>query len=519
MTTAEMGAAQVSPVAEGADGLGAPHADLVRVLRRVRLRRDAAADPVRTTARSVRLTAPVGSLNLPDLSAGAREAVAALSAGEQSEEELGALVAARDGDAGLLRWQLTRRRLGMAGMLEHSVHLVTGAGREPLAALRPIGRGAAEPGPTPDPTGQVKLSRFATAAAEDGVLLVRAPGSPLAVELGPRAAALLAALATWTSPAALAQHPGGLTLDAVRQTLRLFAAAGLLAYGSPGQEPEATEQRFAQWSAADLAFHSRTRRPTTVAGYGGTYRLGDRFAPEPASPAPFPGEKVTLPVPDLAELARTDRSFTDVLEERRSVRDHDDQAPLTLEQLGELLYRTMRRRQTFTGGDGQELADRPYPSGGAVHELEVYPLVSNCAGLEPGLWHYATDRHELELVTEPNQATAALVSGARESCLMTTDPQVVLLVTARFGRVMWKYETVAYPLILKHVGALYQTLYLAGSAMDLAVCGLGGGDAADFAAASGIDYFTEGTVGELVIGSKPLTLRQDVGKPRREAKR
>ncbi|MEU8923121.1 SagB family peptide dehydrogenase [Kitasatospora sp. NPDC048545] len=514
MTTA-LTTAATTAVPTAPDGIHLPAT--ARTVRRLRLRPDGTLAPL--GPRAVRLTAPVGALNLNDLAPGALEAVAALAAGEQTEEELAALVAARDGDAGLLRWQLTRRRLGTTGLLEHSVHLVTDTADEPLARLRPVGRGAAEPGPTPDPTGQVKLSRFASASAEDGALLVRAPGSPLAVQLTSRAAGLLAALAGWTSPAALAQLPGGLPLDAVRQTLRLFAAAGLLAYGSPGAEPEAEEQRLAQWQAADLAFHSRTRRPTTVAGYGGTYRFGDRFAPEPASPAPFPGEKVALPVPDLGELARADRPFTEVLEQRRSVRDHDDQDPITVERLGELLWRSVRRRQTFTGGDGQELADRPYPSGGAVHELEVYPLVTSCAGLKPGLWHYATDRHELELVSEPNPATAQLVSGARESSLMKADPQVVLLVTARFGRVMWKYETVAYPLILKHVGALYQTLYLVGTAMDLAVCGLGGGDAADFAAASGIDYFTEGTVGELVIGSRPPTLRQDVGVPRREARR
>jgi hypothetical protein len=39
--------------------------------------------------------------------------------------------------------------------------------------------------------------------------------------------------------------------------------------------------------------------------------------------------------------------------------------------------------------------------------------------------------------------------------------------------------------------------------MGLAVCGLGGGDAGDFAAATGLDYHVEGSVGELVIGSLP----------------
>jgi oxazoline/thiazoline dehydrogenase len=77
----------------------------------------------------------------------------------------------------------------------------------------------------------------------------------------------------------------------------------------------------------------------------------------------------------------------------------------------------------------------------------------------------------------------------------------VLIVTARFGRVMWKYHAIGYSLVLKHVGVLYQTIYLVATAMGLAVCGLGGGDAGDFATASGLPYHAEGSVGELVIGT------------------
>jgi hypothetical protein len=50
---------------------------------------------------------------------------------------------------------------------------------------------------------------------------------------------------------------------------------------------------------------------------------------------------------------------------------------------------------------------------------------------------------------------------------------------------------------------LYQTVYLIATAMGLSVCGLGGGDAEDFAAATVLDYHDEGSVGELVLGSAP----------------
>ena len=172
-------------------------------------------------------------------------------------------------------------------------------------------------------------------------------------------------------------------------------------------------------------------------------------------------------------------------------------------QLSELLYRTTRIRATFIASDGQEAADRPYPSGGAAHELEVYPLVTSCDGLGPGLYHYDAGGHRLQLVAEPGPVLDRMVASSRESCMMGADPQLVLVIAARFGRVMWKYDAIAYSLVLKHVGVYMQTVYLVATAMDLAVCGVGGGDAADFATVTGLDYFAHGSVGEMVLGSRP----------------
>ena len=72
---------------------------------------------------------------------------------------------------------------------------------------------------------------------------------------------------------------------------------------------------------------------------------------------------------------------------------------------------------------------------------------------------------------------------------------------ARFSWVVWKYESIAYALTLKHVGVLYQTMYLAATAMGLAPCAIGGGDADLFAQATGTDYYAETSVGEFLLGS------------------
>jgi SagB-type dehydrogenase family enzyme len=81
----------------------------------------------------------------------------------------------------------------------------------------------------------------------------------------------------------------------------------------------------------------------------------------------------------------------------------------------------------------------------------------------------------------------------------------MLVLTARFAKVAWKYETMAYAAMLKHVGVIFQTLYLVATAMGLAPCGLGGGSAEMFARASGLDPLVEGSVGEFLLGSAPET--------------
>jgi SagB-type dehydrogenase family enzyme len=314
---------------------------------------------------------------------------------------------------------------------------------------------------------------------------------------------VIGALADWSDPGGIAAP--GLSQPAVRAVLQLLAAAGLLVTGGPDEEKE-SEGPAGQWSAPELWLHARTRGVRLSAGYGGTYHLRDKFPPAPAVRPVSPSALriVTLPRPDLATIARADPPLTEVIERRRSIREHDDAAPITASQLGELLYRTARIRRAFPGGDGQDLTDHPYPAGGSLGELEVYPLISRCTGLEPGLWRYAADRHGLELIAEPGPPVRALVDLARTTSLLRTDPQVVLIVASRFARLNWKYETIAYALTLKHVGVFYQTVYLVGTAMGLAVCGLGGGDADDFARASGCDYFAEGSVGEMIIGSAPV---------------
>ena len=149
-----------------------------------------------------------------------------------------------------------------------------------------------------------------------------------------------------------------------------------------------------------------------------------------------------------------------------------------------------------------EFSLRPYPGGGAVHELEIYPIIGNCVNLPAGLYHYDPLEHQLSKISDKNKYIDALLYLAWLTSDRRSQPQVYFVITARFQRVQWKYQSLAYALSLKHVGALFQTMYLVATAMDLAPCALGGGDSDLFAIASGLDYYTEASIGEFLLGSK-----------------
>lgn len=385
-----------------------------------------------------------------------------LAAGPCTEDELTERVLAAGAELRLLNLHLLLQRLRDGGWLDRTL---TRHG-EPMLTVRPISRYT--PAAAAAGGGPVRLSRFTILRPDGDSWLME---SPLAhVQL------LFKDLGILT--ASLSPPPNPVTDVLVEYG---FAVTG--------------EEDFAHqmWAPHELWFHARSRAGRHDLPYGGTYWAKEIAAQPPVTRPPRGTAAIDLYRPDLAALRRDDPTLTTVLEDRRSVREHDDDTPLRVDQLGEFLFRTARAR---------DQVHRPYPSGGACYELEIYPVVRNVAGLAPGMYHYDPAGHMLETVPAADQAALmALSELARAASLMTSPPQVTVVIAARAGRVMWKYQSMAYALILKHVGVLYQVMYSVATAMGLAACGLGGGDSDAFAAAAGLGYLDETSVGEFILGT------------------
>ena len=425
------------------------------------------------------------------------DALRRLAGPGEAETRLAESVLAAEGLGALARWCYFLQTLARRGFLHISAH----AGDRRLATLVPTSPSFVFTA-APPPDRPYQLSRFAYTHRLGEQMVLESPLAFARVVLhDDRAAALVHALARPSDVRELGRCVPGLPADAAAPLLGLLAAAGMV---------EEDENPALQcWEFHDLLFHARSRVGRHDAPVGGTYRHAGRQAPPPALKPAAAGEAVELHRPDLGKLEREDPPFARVLEGRRSIREYASEA-ITDRQLGEFLFRVARVKgrseweaATPAGPVRVEGAARPYPAGGGLYELEVYVVVQAGRGLEPGLYHYEPAGHRLERLAGRTAEVAALLADAARSAGAAPEGlQVLLILASRFPRLAWKYASLAYALTLKHVGVVYQTMYLAATAMGLAPCALGGGDSDLFARAAGVDYYAETSVGEFLLGSK-----------------
>jgi len=390
-----------------------------------------------------------------------------------------------------------------------------------LATLEPSSPYFTYPARHVNPTQSYALSRFAFTRVEEGRTFLESPLAHARVVVHDwRAAALLQVLALPTCAVDAAANIPELSTESAAAVMGLLLNADMLGEADDSGVPATDRSPSLQsWEFHDLLFHTRSRHGRHNQPMGGTFRMAGKLDCPPALKRETSGETIALSKPNVDELQRNDPSFTQVLEQRRSIRDYGAQA-LTVGQLGEFLYRVARVKnsarhtmQTPAGPVRIEFARRPFPAGGAMYELEFYLAVNSCDGLTPGLYHYEAKDHRLARLVTKTPDVAVLLAGAGEATgIRPHKLQVLVVLAARFQRLAWKYSAIAYALTLKHVGVVQQTMYLAAAAMKLAPCAVGCGDPDLFARAAGTDYYGETSVGEFLLGSLPDGATQKTAK-------
>jgi SagB-type dehydrogenase family enzyme len=156
-------------------------------------------------------------------------------------------------------------------------------------------------------------------------------------------------------------------------------------------------------------------------------------------------------------------SIEETLHKRRSVRDYK-RGPLNLEQVSQLLW----------AASGSNLYRRTAPSAGATYPLEIYLVVGEVEGLEPGIFHYSSSRHSLEMTKE--QDVRNRLSRAALGQEMIEEASVSIVIAADYGRTTGHYGQRGTRYVHMEVGHVGQNVSLQAVALSLGTVMIGAFD-------------------------------------------
>jgi putative peptide maturation dehydrogenase len=305
------------------------------------------------------------------------------------------------------------------------------------------------------------------------------------------------------------------------EALRSLAQAGLVVTDSADPELAELRRRDEQlaapaWNRYAALFHAFTRWSDVHAVVSGTQPIPttpDRWPPPPHFHAVRDDEvRVDLPTDEAVG------PLYDLLTSRRTTRAFDQSRTVRLDQLSTVLRYVWGAHGTRPVRDPLVVLRKTSPSGGSQHPGEVYPLVRDVEGVDPGLYHYSVEHHALEpLELMAEERVRGLVCEFSAGQDFFAGAHVVFLMTARYARTFWKYRAhaKAYRTVMLDAAFLSQTLYLVCGELGLGAFVTGAINEQDIDAYLSLPAFTEGTVLMTGCGIPAASARQTAFAPYR----
>jgi SagB-type dehydrogenase family enzyme len=314
----------------------------------------------------------------------------------------------------------------------------------------------------------MRLRRAITVAAHwrKGRLVLENYFTGNRITADPRTVVVLDFFSQWRTPSEFYSRFGIYERPSLARALRqLIQRHFLVREGSVEARQDGLVQKsWSPWlpAAGMLQFATRNiRYESNLAIVRRQFQLRARkIAPPPPVKHYTRVSHIALPVPQKAG------AFPQVLLARRTWRRFS-KSPLPLSDLASLLSLTWGvQRWVKLPGIGR-LALKTSPSAGARHPIEVYVLAVKVAHLRRGLYHYAADKHRLELLSR--NATPRDVVAFLGNQWWYRPAAALMLMTAVFPRNQWKYrDSSAYRTVMLDAGHVCQTFCLVATWLGLA---------------------------------------------------
>lgn len=154
-------------------------------------------------------------------------------------------------------------------------------------------------------------------------------------------------------------------------------------------------------------------------------------------------------------------SVEEAIFKRKSIRRYKDK-PLTLEELSQVLW---------AAHGINAWGKRTSPSAGARYPFEVYAVVGDVDGLEPGLYHYDGKRHVLELIRKGDLRKELAQACLGQKCVATAPVNIV--VVAHYERTTSRYGERGIRYVHIDAGHMGQNIYLQATSLGLGTVAVG----------------------------------------------
>lgn len=156
-------------------------------------------------------------------------------------------------------------------------------------------------------------------------------------------------------------------------------------------------------------------------------------------------------------------SLEEVLNQRRSVRDYK-KGLMSLKEVSQLLW----------AGTGKNVHRRTAPSAGATYPLELYLVVGEAEGLEPGVYHYSISKHHLKQAKD-GDIRRRLSRAALEQRMIERAP-VSIVIAADYHRTAGHYGQRGIRYVHMEAGHVGQNISLQAVALNMGTVMIGAFD-------------------------------------------
>jgi putative peptide maturation dehydrogenase len=280
--------------------------------------------------------------------------------------------------------------------------------------------------------------------------------------------------------------------------------------------PDAALYHFAtQWSGVDIRNGDGGDAELAAQTAAAVRDLVAEHGPPPTE-LPHMGSTESVSLPGRV---RTEPFFR-TLVARRTTRVFDLERAMPLDDFDAVLRYVFGCHGYASRVDGVVCVKRTSPSGGGLHPITAYPIVTNVEGVAPGVYHYNAGDHSLDLLSALSAEEARELAGTfmcGQDYFGAAHASFVL--AARFYRNHWKYRRHprAYAAMLMDAGHLSQTLYLVAAELGLGAFVTVGINGKDIETRIGLDGVEAGVLA--VCGCGPRSQRSSPLEPRFTAER